>query len=388
MARPLRVGLVGADATGRGWGPVAHIPALRGIEGVELVALCTSRPESASAAAAAYGVDRAYHDVGEMAAEPDIDIVSVVVRVPHHHQVVMAALEAGKHVFCEWPLGSNLAEAQQMAALAREKGVVTAIGLQGRHDPRLTHVKELHDEGWLGEIVSVNVSLLAGGAGTSDSRSAWMGRADNGANFVTIAAGHTIDYVTYCLGPVAEVSASVATQVPQWQLADSGETIDVDAPDTVLLNGTLAGGGLLSLHAASVPFNGSNWRMEIYGTEGTIVASTPVLPQISPITLEGARGDGPLSQLPTPERLVVVPEDVPHGPARNVAAGYVRMAAAIKDERRFDPDFDHARELHELLEALQHSSDTGSAVTLHDPNRVHRLPHVHTNPPGQPGNHA
>ncbi|MDH5292931.1 MAG: hypothetical protein OEW91_04555, partial [Acidimicrobiia bacterium] len=76
------------------------------------------------------------------------------------------------------------------------------------------------------------------------------------------------------------------------------------------------------------------------------------------------------------------------GPARNVAAGYVRMAAAIKDERRFDPDFDHARELHELLEALQHSSDTGSAVTLHDPNRVHRLPHVHTNPPGQPGNHA
>jgi predicted dehydrogenase len=269
----------------------------------------------------------------------------------------MIALGAGKHVFCEWPLGANPAEAQQMAALARDKGVVTAVGLQGRHDPSLTYLKELHDEGWLGEIVSVNVSLLSGGAGRSDSRSAWMGNADNGANFVTIAAGHTIDYVNYCLGPMAEVSASVATQVPQWQLGDTGEIVDVDAPDTLLLHGTLASGGLLSLHAASVPFNGSNWRMEIYGTKGTIVASTPVLPQISPITLEGAQGDGPLSELPTPQRLVVAPPAVPDGPARNVAGGYVRMAEAITNGTRFDPDFDHARELHELLETLQNSSD-------------------------------
>lgn len=55
----------------------------------------------------------------------------------------------------------------------------------------------------------------------------------------------------------------MATQVPQWHLGDTGETIDVDAPDTVLLISTLAGGGLISFHAASVPFNGSNWRMEI-----------------------------------------------------------------------------------------------------------------------------
>jgi predicted dehydrogenase len=357
MTNPLRLGLVGADATGRGWGPVAHIPALDGIEQIELVALCTSRPESAAAAADAYGIDRAYHDVREMAGQADIDIVSVVVRVPRHHEAVMIALGAGKHVFCEWPLGANLAQAQQMAALARDKGVVTAVGLQGRHDPSLTYLKELHDEGWLGEIVSVNVSLLSGGAGRSDSRSAWMGIADNGANFVTIAAGHTIDYVNYCLGPMAEVSASVATQVPQWHLRDTGEIVDVDAPDTVLLRGTLASGGLLSLHAASVPFNGSNWRMEIYGTKGTIVASTPVLPQISPITLEGAQGDGLLSELPTPQRLVVAPPAVPDGPARNVAGGYVRMAEAITNGTRFDPDFDHARELHELLETLQNSQD-------------------------------
>lgn len=94
------------------------------------------------------------------------------------------------------------------------------------------------------------------------------------------------------------------------------------------------------------------------------MASTPVLPQISPITLKGAQGDGPLSELPTPERLIVAPAAVPDGPARNVAGAYVRMAEAITKGKRFDPDFDHARELHELLEALQHSSDVGRAVML------------------------
>ena len=364
MTETLRLGLVGADATGRGWGPTAHIPALRELEDIELVALCTSRPESAAAAAEAYGIDRAYHDVSEMSAQPDIDIVSVVVRVPYHHEVVMAALEAGKHVFCEWPLGANLAEAQEMAALARAKGVVTAVGLQGRHDPSLTYIKELHDEGWLGDVISVNMTLLSGGAGKGDSTSAWMGDANNGANFATIAAGHTIDSVTYCLGPLAEVSASVATQVPRWHLADTGETIDVDAPDSVLINGVLASGGLLSFHAASIPFNGTNWRMEIYGTNGTIVASTQVLPQISPITLKGAQGDEPLAHLPIPNRLVVAPTAVPDGPARNVAQLYARMAEAIHQGKRFDPDFDHAVALHELLEAAQRSSDARRAIEL------------------------
>ncbi|MDJ0960969.1 MAG: Gfo/Idh/MocA family oxidoreductase [Acidimicrobiia bacterium] len=363
MNDKVRVGLVGADAAGAGWGPVAHMPALRALENLELAALCTSRPESAAAAEAAYGIP-AYHDARELAAQPDIHLVAVVVRVPYHQDVVMPALEAGKHVFCEWPLGANVAEAQEMAELARAQGVVSGIGLQGRHDPSLTFIKELHDDGWLGDVLSVNMTMFGSGAGTSNSRSAWMGVAKNGANFTTIAAGHTLDYVAYCLGPLAEFSASVATRVPQWRLADTGETVDVDAPDSVVINGTLAGGANLAFHAASVPFNASNWRMEVYGTKGTIVASTPVLPQISPITLEGAQGGEPLAPLSIPDRLWAKPAALPDGPAGNVGRGYFRMAKAIREGTRFKPDFDHAVRLHELLEALQRSSDEGRAITL------------------------
>ena len=68
MTDKLKLGLVGADAAGKGWGPAAHIPALGGIEQIELAALCTSRPESAAAASKAYGIDRAYYDINQLVA--------------------------------------------------------------------------------------------------------------------------------------------------------------------------------------------------------------------------------------------------------------------------------------------------------------------------------
>lgn len=363
MMDVVRVGLVGANATGRGWGAMTHVPAIRSVDGMELAAVCTSRPESAAAAAEAFGV-RGFHDVNDLAAQPDIDLIAVVVRVPLHHQVVMPALEAGKHVFCEWPLGANLAEAEQMAALARSRGVATAVGLQGHQDPTLAYVKELHDEGWLGDVLSVHMTMFGSGAGRSDSGTAWMGNAQNGANLMTIVAGHSLDYLSHALGPLATVSASVGTQVPQWHLADTGEIVDVDAPDNVALTGTLAHGGRVSFHMASVPFNGSDWRMAVHGSRGTLVATTQGLPQITPTTLEGAQGDAALAPLPVPERLRSAPSAAIGGPARNVAQAYARIAEAIREGTRFNPDFDHALGLHELLEALQRSSDEGIVVEL------------------------
>ena len=278
MADSVRVGLVGADASGSGWGSVAHVPALRAADGIELAAVCTSRPESATAAGEAYGV-RSFHDVRDLAAQPDIDVVSVVVRVPKHRELVLAALEGGKHVFSEWPLGANLAEAEEMATVASTAGVVTAVGLQGRHDPSLTYIKQLHSDGWLGRVIAVNVTMMGGGALEHRSADAWMGVNANGANFLTIVGGHTIDAVAHCLSPFAELSASVATLVPEWYLTDTGETIEVDAPDNVAVNGVLQGGAMVSLQAGSVPFNASGWRMEITAWRARLSLQLRVFPR-------------------------------------------------------------------------------------------------------------
>src|SRR6201986_4621938 len=108
MEGKYRVGIVGLSP-GRGWAATAHIPALRALSDVfETAGVANTSLASAKAAAAAFGIPRAFESVADLVASPDIDVVAVTVKVPHHREVVTAALEAGKHVYCEWPLGNGL----------------------------------------------------------------------------------------------------------------------------------------------------------------------------------------------------------------------------------------------------------------------------------------
>src|SRR6185369_1993615 len=100
---PVRVGLIGA--AGR-WGPRAHAPALKGVSETELYAVCTAHEETARAAADQLRVARAYGSDNGLNADPQVEAVAVAVRVPAHYALTKHALEAGKHVFCEWPLGA------------------------------------------------------------------------------------------------------------------------------------------------------------------------------------------------------------------------------------------------------------------------------------------
>lgn len=261
----------------------------------------------------------------------------------------MAALDAGKPVFSEWPLGANLAEASDMAGRASEVNVATAVGLQGMHDAHLRYLRQLNTDEWFGQIVSVNVTMFGGGALEHTSRDAWMGDKANGANFLTIVGGHIIDTLTYCVAPLAEFSSTVTTQFPEWRLTDTGETIEVDAPDSVVIEGLLVGGSAVTLHAASVPHYASGWRMEIYGTEATMVATTSGLPQITPIELHGVRGADSLEPITPPGEFS---DHMPPGPAGNVGRAYQHLAAAVSHGQPFNPDFADAESLHRLLDSL------------------------------------
>src|SRR5450631_979027 len=140
-SRALNVGVVGAgfadSIDGReNWGVRTHLPALKSLPGLfNVVAICTSRLESAQRSADHFGAPHAFADYRELMDLPGLDGVIVVVRPRLHHPVAMAALEAGKHVYCEWPLALNAGEAREMAALARRKGVRTATGTQGHYWP-------------------------------------------------------------------------------------------------------------------------------------------------------------------------------------------------------------------------------------------------------------
>src|SRR3954471_11106157 len=159
MADRIRLGLIGASVSGT-WSSRSHLPALQVCPDIELAAVCTTRAASAEAARRAYGARLAFDDYRAMIASPEIDAVAVVVRVPSHYAPTKAALETGKHVYCEWPLGRTTEEAVELTALAKAKGLVTAIGLQARVNPAVLYMKEQVAAGFVGEMLAVHVAMI------------------------------------------------------------------------------------------------------------------------------------------------------------------------------------------------------------------------------------
>ena len=363
MADKIRLGLIGASVEGT-WSARSHLPALRASSDVELTAVCTTRADSAEAARRAWGARLAFDDWRKLAAAPEIDAVAVVVRVPSHYAPAKAALEAGKHVYCEWPLGRTTAEAVELAALAETKGLDTAVGLQARVNPALMHMRELVETGFIGEVMAVHVSLMREGVLSRPSHRTWQRDAELGAHTLTIANGHTVDAIRFVNGDFSRLSAVVATQAKQWLDTGTNTLLDVTAPDNVLTSGRLANGAVASVHIGAIPFAGSGYRMEIYGRNGTLVAAGEDSPQLGAVSLHGAQRGNTLAPIQVPERFSFVASSTPSGEAFNVGQMYTLFARAIRGGKGDQPNFATAVELHCLVDAIKQASDTGREVTF------------------------
>src|SRR5258705_13525394 len=128
----IRVGIIGANPD-RGWAAEAHIPALKSLsDDFEITALSTSQRESSHAASKLFGVPVAFDNHQDLVNHPDVDVAAVTVKVPYPLELATAALDAGKAVYCEWPLGNGLEEAETLATLAKNQGVLAVAGLQAR----------------------------------------------------------------------------------------------------------------------------------------------------------------------------------------------------------------------------------------------------------------
>jgi predicted dehydrogenase len=288
-----------------------------------------------------------------------------VVRVPSHDAPTRAAIEAGKHIYTEWPLGRTTAEAEELAALARARGVQTAIGLQARVSPALLYMKEQIEAGYVGEVLSCHATAMRDGALERPSSRTWQRDASLGAHTLTIANGHVIDALRFVVGNFARVACLVTTQARQWYETDTRRLVEVTAPDNVLVSGQLAGGAVASVHVAAVPWAGSGFRMEIYGREGTLVTTGNVSSQRGEmLRLQGARGSHELRELAIPERFIYVPADFPRGDPFNVGQMYALFAAAIKTGQNCLPTFDTAVDLHRFLDTIQQASELGRELPV------------------------
>ncbi len=364
MANKIRLGFVGANVSAH-WASQSHFPALRASPDVEMTAVCTTTPASAEAARNTFGAKLAFSDYRTMVASTEIDAVVVCVRVPSHYEPTRAAIEAGKHVYTEWPLGRTSAEAEQLAALARAKGVQTAVGLQSRVSPALLYMKELLEAGYVGEVLACHVTTMRDGALERPSSNTWQRDASLGANALTIANGHVIDALRFVAGNFARVACMVTTQAKQWYETDTKRMVDVTSPDNVLVSGQLVSGAVASVHVGNVPWAGCGFRMEIYGKEGTLTATGNVSSQRGEmLRLRGAQRSHALRELTLPERFVHVPQSFPSGDPFNVGQMYALFAEAIRTGQTPSrlPTFDIAVDLHHFIDTIKQASDTGRTL--------------------------
>ena len=366
MTDPIRVGLIGANAA-RGWASRTHLPALTHLPGFELVAVATTRQSSADETAARYQVPHAFDDAGALIDLPEVDLVAVSVKVPDHAPLVRRALEAGKDLFCEWPLGANLAEAESLLSLAQAKGSRHVVGLQGRMSPMANFVRDLLAEEYLGELLSISLSQRSTnrGARVVPAHERWAIDRKNGATVLSIATGHCLDVLRYMTGPFAELQATIEVRYPDATLEGTGEALHVTSPDIILVQGETAGGAYLSLDIqGGHTFGGS--RVELSGSKGRIVLESDSSLQMNDDgqRLFGATGAAPLGPLEVPARYRVVPDEVPPGTARNTAALYLALAAQRSGGPVASPGFAEAVELHRLLDALEQASANGGRARL------------------------
>ncbi|MGI3902232.1 MAG: Gfo/Idh/MocA family oxidoreductase [Janthinobacterium lividum] len=330
------VGLVG-PSPGEDWAARAHVPALRALPAYELVAVANSSLDSARAAAVAFDIPGALGDSAALAGDPAVDVVVVTVKVSHRRALVDAALAAGKMVYCEWPLGNGLADAEAMADAARTAGLRTVVGLQARSSPVVRCLGDLLRQGYVGEVLSTTLVASGGILGpTTWARDAYINVRANGATLLTIPLGHTVDALCLCLGEFRDLSALTAMRRRSFRIAETGEERPMAAEDQIVVGGTLEGGAVASIHSRGGSSRGTNLRWEINGTDGDLEITAPLGHlQLSPLTLRGARhGESALVELSISPEYRTFPSEV-SGPAVNVAEVYaVRLGRPRPVPRR------------------------------------------------------
>jgi len=356
----IRVGIVGANRQ-RGFASIAHIPALQALLEFEITAVCTTRQDSADAAARHFGVPLAFCDPEKLAHHPDVDLVTVSVKVPDHYRPVMAAIDAGKHVYCEWPLGRDTDEAMLMLEAAERRGIRHVVGLQGQMSPAINYLKDLIDDGYAGRVLTATMITCAPNWGASIDRAYQADRA-NGANLLTITGGHTIDALCHCLGEFRELAAFVVSQRDRIPVQETGEMVAKTSPDQVVVNGIVKDGAVVSFQVRGGMARGTDFLFEIHGAEGDLVvtATSRTSMQRQELRVRGARGEGTaLADLPVPGKYRWVPEGLTADSRYNVAQLYAKLGDCIRDGKPASPGFDAAVARHRLLDAIVRASDTG-----------------------------
>ncbi len=352
---PIGIGLVGANADA-GWARAAHIPALAILPQFRLAAVATTNSESAARAAQAFGAEYAFASAAELAACPDVELVAVSVKAPRHFDAALAAIDAGKHVFCEWPMGANAEQSDRLAQAARAAGVRSFVGLQARAAPAVRMARRMVRDGYLGRLHAASMWGAYSYWGTPVA-TAYSADVASGANVLTIPGGHGIDAMCCVLDDdIAKLSGWQTHFRPEVKAADAPHPVPMTSPDQFAVAGTLQSGALFTAHITGTAPRGETWKLHLAGDKGELLLECDGMPEIMPIRLYGTKDR---ASPPAPMPIEYPALEGAAGAAFNVAHAWATIAQDLRSGCADAPDFTHGSRRRAQLDAIARSDGIG-----------------------------
>jgi predicted dehydrogenase len=283
--RPLGVAIAGFGWMGRvhtqAYARVLHhFPQLA--VAPQLVAVADEVPGRAEEAADQFGFTKPYRDWRDVAADPDVAVVSITAPNFLHREIGVAMAKAGKHIWIEKPVGLTTDDARAVAEAVKEAGVAGAVGFNYRNAPAVAAAKEMIDGGELGTVTHVRFRLFSDYAAHPEGALSWRFERDRGGSGVLgDLAAHGVDLARYLLGEIDALVADTAIFLPErarptgatagHARAAGGELGPVENEDyvTSLLRFASGARGVLEASRVSVGEQ-NNYGFEIHGTEGAV----------------------------------------------------------------------------------------------------------------------
>lgn len=264
----MKVGIVGAS-----FARSAYLPALRHVEGAQVVALASGRLESARSAADEFGVPAAYDDWQEMLDRHSPDLVLIATPTDLHAPITLAALERGAHVLCEKPTAMDAREAATMLDKAEGLGRLHMIDHELRFNPNRARVAEMIANGDLGEIRHVNVANIGASWANPAARPKgdWWSLAEHGGGRLGANGSHQVDMLRWWLGPVASLVGQALTVIPNRVDKTTGEPWTATADDVAYFTMQMQTGALAQVFMSGVAANNIGNLTQVFGSKGTIL---------------------------------------------------------------------------------------------------------------------
>jgi predicted dehydrogenase len=272
VPQSIGVGLIGTGYMGK-----CHALAWTGVGAVfgetlrpRLVHLAEVSTELARTRGEEFGFAKSTGDWRALIADPEVEVVSVTTPNAFHAEMAIAALEAGKHVWCEKPMAVALADAERMAAVATASGKVTALGYNYIQNPMVRHIRKLLAEGAIGEVNHVRFEMDEDFMADPDALFYWKSEASSGYGAPDDFGVHPLSLIQYLFGPVSSVTAQLSKPYAERRTTD-GKRRAVETYDIAAVLFTLASGasGIMALNRSAWGRKG-RIAMQIFGSKGTI----------------------------------------------------------------------------------------------------------------------